>query len=255
MLSNQIRSGLQTNTLFAFDGRWFPDNPLQRISLEYAQCWKDENMESENERDATETLVIDRLSGDIEWMNRRYSYGEFRHCYHFPDQVNNLLDHFSVPELFCQPALPAEEITEEILWDSHYRLCVQYKDGSCRVLQGNYDKAELPEYFAAFIGIIRLHMRNLEQGGIFDDSEYGTAKRRKGQMIYCSVSFENGHKTYYYRTEDTSLQVGDYVVVPTGPEDRETVAKIEKIECFSPESVPHPIEKTKCIRRRCLDTN
>ena len=196
MLSNQIRSGLQTNTLFAFDGRWFPDNPLQRISLEYAQCWKDENMESENERDATETLVIDRLSGDIEWMNRRYSYGEFRHCYHFPDQVNNLLDHFSVPELFCQPALPAEEITEEILWDSHYRLCVQYKDGSCRVLQGNYDKAELPEYFAAFIGIIRLHMRNLEQGGIFDDSEYGTAKRRKGQMIYCSVSFENGHKTY-----------------------------------------------------------
>lgn len=63
-------------------------------------------------------------------------------------------------------------------------------------MQGNYDKAELPEYFAAFIGIIRLHMRNLEQGGIFDDSEYGTAKRRKGQMIYCSVSFENGHKTY-----------------------------------------------------------
>lgn len=85
-------------------------------------------MESENERDATETLVIDRLSGDIEWMNRRYSYGEFRHCYHFPDQVNNLLDHFSVPELFCQPALPAEEITEEILWDSlcgiHIIVCV-----------------------------------------------------------------------------------------------------------------------------------
>ena len=251
MLSDQVRSELQTNALFAFDGRWFPDNPLQRISLVYAQCWKDENMEPESERDATETLVIDRLSGNIEWTNRRYSYGEFRHCYHFPDQVNDLLDHFSAPELFCQPALPAEEITEEIWWNSHYRLCVQYKDGSCRVLQGNYDKAELPEYFAAVIRIIRLHMRNLEQGGIFDDSEYGTAKRRKGQMIYCSVSFENGYKTYYYRTEDTSLQVGDCVVVPTGPEDRETVAKIEKIECFSPESVPYPIEKTKCILRRC----
>ena len=62
---------------------------------------------------------------------------------------------------------------------------------------------------------------------------------------------DDGSKTYYYRTEDDSLEEGDEVVVPAGKDDHLAIAKIVDVEYFSPESVPFPLEKTKMILRRC----
>ena len=64
---------------------------------------------------------------------------------------------------------------------------------------------------------------------------------------------DGGSKTYYYRTEDDSLEEGDEVVVPAGKDNHLTIAEIVDVEYFPPESVPFPLEKTKMILRRCTE--
>lgn len=81
----------------------------------------------------------------------------------------------------------------------------------------------------------------------------GKKKRRKSEYIFCSVTFDEGYKSYYYLTDDDSIEVGDFVLVPVGKENHETVVEVVNIEYFSEENVPLPVEKTKRIIRKCAD--
>lgn len=82
---------------------------------------------------------------------------------------------------------------------------------------------------------------------------YGKVKRRTTDYIYCSVVFEEGQKSYYYLTEDDSIKIGDFVLVPAGKDNREVVVEVVNIEYFSEDNVPLPIEKTKRIICKCMD--
>lgn len=82
---------------------------------------------------------------------------------------------------------------------------------------------------------------------------YGKVKRRTTDYIYCSVVFEEGQKSYYYLTEDDSIKIGDFVLVPAGKDNHEAVVQVVDIEYFSAEDVPLPVEKTKHIIRKCTD--
>lgn len=70
---------------------------------------------------------------------------------------------------------------------------------------------------------------------------------------YCGVVFEGGLlQPYHYRTEDTSLKIGDKVVVPVGPQNEECIAQIVSVEQHTRVSVPYPVEKTKYILRKYI---
>lgn len=89
----------------------------------------------------------------------------------------------------------------------------------------------------------------LEFFGIDYDDEDGEVKRQPGELIYCSVSLDGG-KTYYYTTEDESIEIGDMVIVPVGADNNELTGEVEDIEYFLPENVPFPLERTKTIIRK-----
>ena len=89
-------------------------------------------------------------------------------------------------------------------------------------------------------------------GEIFDPFIYNKVKRREGQYIYCSVKFDEGYKKYYYITDDDSIDIGDYVIVPAGAENIENIVKVVNIEYFYEREAPIPIEKTKTIIRKCI---
>ena len=82
---------------------------------------------------------------------------------------------------------------------------------------------------------------------VLSPSMYDRAKRRKSDIIYCSVEFEEGYTSYYYITDDDSIEPGDRVVVPAGRDNHEAVVEVVKVEYFQPENVPLPVEKTKHI--------
>lgn len=77
-------------------------------------------------------------------------------------------------------------------------------------------------------------------GEILDPSVYGKVKRRKSEYIFCSVTFDEGYKSYYYLTDD-SIEIGDFVLVPAGKNNHEAVVEVVNIEYFSEENVPLPI--------------
>lgn len=73
--------------------------------------------------------------------------------------------------------------------------------------------------------------------------------RQPGEFIYCSISLDGG-KTYYYTTEEESIEIGDMVIITVGADNTELTGEVENIEYFLPENVPFPLERTKTIIRK-----
>lgn len=128
-----------------------------------------------------------------------------------------------------------------------YKLTINYQKKPQRIIIGSYDKNGLPKDFAAFVEPIFDFLQFYEIVEIFDPLLYNKAKRRKSDYIFCSVAFDEGYKSYYYLTDDDSIEVGDLVLVPAGKDNHEAVVEVVKIEYFSKENAPLPIEKTKSI--------
>ena len=68
---------------------------------------------------------------------------------------------------------------------------------------------------------------------------------------YCGVVYENSSYPYHYRTNDTSLKIGDKVIVPVGAQNKEVVAEVVSVEQHTRLTVPYPVEKCKFILRKC----
>lgn len=67
---------------------------------------------------------------------------------------------------------------------------------------------------------------------------------------YCGVTLTGSNSIYYYRTEDETLCIGDKVVVPAGPDNKETVGEIVTVEKHRRKTAPYPVERTKSILRK-----
>ncbi len=70
---------------------------------------------------------------------------------------------------------------------------------------------------------------------------------------YCAVVYEDNPYPYHYRTNDTSLKIGDKVVVPVGRENVEKIAEIVSVEQHTRLTVPYPVEKVKKIIRKYVE--
>lgn len=69
-----------------------------------------------------------------------------------------------------------------------------------------------------------------------------------GTYTYVSVCFRPGAQSYSYRTTDSSVKVGDMVVVPAGHEEK--VGSVTAVEKYKKSNVPYPVEKTKLVIRK-----
>ena len=87
--------------------------------------------------------------------------------------------------------------------------------------------------------------------GIFRRRYFRTSEQ--GVVYFCSVVFDEGYKTYYYLTDDDSIEIGDSVLVPAGKDNHEGIVEVVNIEYFSEENVPLPVEKTKKIIQKCIE--
>ena len=65
---------------------------------------------------------------------------------------------------------------------------------------------------------------------------------------YCQVAFNDSGKTFYYRTRNPELKVGDMVYVPIGFKCEQKIGRIISMKEYKGSSVPYPLEKTKHIK-------
>ena len=260
-LSDLVRDALGIEDLFVFDGRSKPDL-INRITLDYLRTtiiepsyeWEYEEVDEEKREGLTwkysERLIIDRRSDTLEHIQQITSGRKVTRKIEFEEMVKTLLDSFDPVTLFsCIEGNP-EDIIDTLDVEKDYIITIDCKNGTSRTICGSFDKKGLPDDFGDFIEKVIDLMYYYGFGEIFSKSNYNRVIRRKSDYIYCSVSFRGGYKTYYYITDDDSIEVGDLVIVPAGRDNHETVVEVEEIEYFSEEDVPLPIEKTKRIIRK-----
>jgi hypothetical protein len=64
---------------------------------------------------------------------------------------------------------------------------------------------------------------------------------------YCQIAFDDSGKTFYYRTRNPALKVGDLVYVPVGYKREKKIGRIITMQNYIGRSAPYPLEKTKYI--------
>lgn len=67
---------------------------------------------------------------------------------------------------------------------------------------------------------------------------------------YCGVLLPFSERVFSYRTEDTTIQIGDTVIVPVGRDNEEKEGKVVSVGQYARSGVAYPVEKTKFILRK-----
>jgi len=130
-------------------------------------------------------------------------------------------------------------------------ICLSFRNGTKRILKRTYDRYGLPDDWEDFLEDFHKTLAyHGVFGAIFDAGLYHHGVK-KGEYIYLSCIFEPNGKSYYYRSKEDNLSIGDFVLVPSAmQENAETVVMISDILYCREENVPFPLEKTKFILRK-----
>jgi len=253
-----IRDSLQIDDLYVFDGRFKPDK-VNRITVDYHRVTKIKPKHPISEEteyvtwNYTEQLIVDRETETIEHTQNIGTGCIVSRKYKVEGGVEGLLDDLDADYLFDNVEGNSPDIIATPNEIKEYTITIDFNKNPQRVIQGTFDKNGLPDDFADFAETVFSFMRFYGFGEILVPSIYEKVKRRKNDYIFCSVTFDEGYKSYYYITDDDSIEVGDSVLVPAGKDNHTAIVEIVNIEYFSEEEVPLPVGKTKRIIRKCTE--
>lgn len=258
-LSDLVRNIVGMDDLYVFDGNRKP-NGINRITVDYHRVTKIEPKEVPEDAtrevvtwDYTEHLIIDRETETLEHIRNIGERCKISRKYEVEGGIKNLLGYLDTRYLFSHISGNPADVLDTPNETKDYRITIDYQEKPQRIIEGSYDKNGLPKDFANFAMTVFRFMKFYGLGEILDPSIYGKAKRCKSDYIFCSVTFDEGYKSYYYLTDDETIEVGDFVLVPAGRENHEAVVKVVNIEYFNKENVPLPLEVTKRIIRKCTE--
>lgn len=257
-LSDLIRDETGIKNLYIFDGNNKPDK-VNKITIEYRRVTKIKPKESISESeeyvtwDYLESLTVDRKTETIEQIQNFGSGCIVSRKFQVQGGVENLLDDLDGDSLFEYIEGNPSDVIKNPRETKGYKITIELEKDGQRIIIGTFDKKGLPEDWEDFAEAVLDFMLFYGLGEILDPSIYNLIKRRKGEYIYCSVNFDDGYKTYYYLTDDDSIEVGDLVMVPTGKDNNLAMVKVVNIEYFQEENVPFPINKIKRIVRKATD--
>lgn len=260
-LSDLVRDTVGIADLYVFDGNCKPDM-ITKITLDYHRISKIKPKEVPDDAtweyvtwDYTEHLIIDRGTATLEHIQNIGTGCKVFHKYEIEDGIDSLLDNFDAEELFSHIKGNPDDVIDTPDEAKDYKITINYNKKPQQIITGSFDKNGLPEDFADFVKTVFNFINFYGIGEIFNPSIYGKTRRRKSDYIFCSVHFDEGYKSYYYLTDDDSIEVGDFVIVPAGKDNHEAVVEVVNIEYFGEENVPLPVKKTKRIIRKCTDND
>lgn len=231
-----------------------PDS-IQRIVLEYHSKTSADTSAGKIEIDYSKQLIMGHNEEKLELVKTIGSGCSITHTFFLPYAIRNLLDRLE-PEQWQKPLLDAPDDLIEPSESAQncpgfYHMTITFRRHPVQGYSGYFDRYGLPD------GWLELVWNLLDLIDFYSDiqviSPYLIQKtcRRKSDLIFCSVEFEENGKLYCYLTDDDQLKPGERVIVPAGRNQVETAAAVTKIEYAQPEQAPFPLEKTKMVSVRC----
>lgn len=252
-LSEFIRETVGIKELFLFGGCWDYEK-IDKIVVNYnreskikPQIYAPDKLSEYITEFRSEKLIVDRQNGLIEYIQEISPGEKVVYSNKNIKQVVDFIDIFYQDGLFDDVEEEQEEQVENLLENINYSITLDYAKSPQRVISGIYDVEGLPYDWENFVKHLLKLMKDCDKGEMFNPAFYKRERRKEGQYIFCSVTFNRGGKSYYYLTEDDSIKVGDFVVVPVGYEKRREVVRVARIEYFYKDEAPYPIESTKKI--------
>ena len=248
-LSDRIRNITGNFDLFALDGN--PD-VVNRIEFRYRSGHRD-LVTGEMVWNYNEKFSFDRRTKSAEHVLENSPGQRVRNSYYVQDGVEEFLDSFNERSFRGIRGNPADVIDDPAAEIRAYEIGIYTRKGRDRVIRGTYDRRSLPSDWDEFLEKVLTFFSLYGFGQVFDPNRYAKAKRRLTDHTYLSVVFQDSHNEYTYLADgENNLHVDDFVVVPVGKDNKETMAQITAITFGSPEEAPHPFRQLKPIIRRAV---
>ncbi len=147
--------------------------------------------------------------------------------YDAKDIIQDLVDYFQQRELMVFA-------TDGGSWD----LFFESEKGEKYQFSGSLG-AEDGAFLEKFSSSLRRYLKRRDLF-VFD------AQNQSG-LIFLSCEFEGGGKSYYYLTDDETIEIGDYVRVPVGEHGRTAIVEVVDVEYFEENNTPMSLDKVKTI--------
>lgn len=256
-ISDSIRNLLNMPNLFLFDGRT-RQRRITGIILRYRRIRtaSEETGQAEGETgkgtfEDTECFILSREHGSLEHIVESSEGYHTEQKIKSGKMISRLLDVLS--------EIPFWENVEgnppDTIFDLHesreYSLTIDFEDGESRILKGTFDRNGLPKKFPEMARYLWAYLTYCTESEILDPSIFTKVYRKRSEYIFCNVVFNGWGKTYCYLTDDDEIEEGDYVVVPAGKDNRETIVLVDSVEYYPPEEAPFPLDKIKRVIRKC----
>lgn len=255
-LSQLTRDIIGDQTLFVFDGA--NSDKIKRVKIDYysKKVFPSEDIPTGIIWKTEDHVLIDRKSETIEYEQKIADECGVLRKYHVAEGVSSFLDGFDAGSIFTEIPNANDNIEEIDRNDvADYEITVEFYRHQPRKLSGKYDKLGLPVDWPDFIDDLYMFMSFYGFGGLFDENQYERTYRKKDDYIFLSVQFNDYGKTYYYLTDDDSIEADDKVVVPVGNGNAERIVRVAQKEYFSADAVPMSIDRVKYIIRKFDDAD
>lgn len=160
------------------------------------------------------------------------------------DAVSELLNDIEYLELINTHA-PASNAILDPNASRTYKLTITYKRAGKKSIAGLYDQDGLPHDWPDFAEAVHSFIKFYGLGELFDEKLYMSRRRRKDDLMFISVIFQEFGQEYCYLSKDETLIVGDRVKVPVGDHHRVITAEVVKVLWLSKEEAPIPFDRIK----------
>ena len=254
-ISREIRGLLNMPDIYAFDGDYSEDR-IERIELDYHRVRKfrsPEPIASDLEYvtwNYGERITINRADDTIEYFQKIAQECDVLRRYHVLDGVSCFLDSWDIGTIFKQFHEAPADAVEDPLDANEYTLKIFYLYGTPMEIIGIYDREGLPTDWPKFMEELMDFLNFYSAGELMAPGVYAARRRRASDLMYCSVEFDPDGKSYYYISNDPSINEGDIVEVPVGKNNTISTGKVVGVEFFGREDAPMDPVNVKLIIRR-----
>lgn len=251
--SEFMREELDMDNLLAFDGQANKDR-IERITISVDRTLIDEDYDDDMKFSTFDgTIEIhEKLSLDGKGMFIEYEHGirgDFKSYrkVELGSIVKKYLNSLDVESFFMNFSDVSTKSKNTKNDSTFFRMELAYKFRDKRVISGSFDRKGLPTDWMDFSDWVSNILVDFSWGNIFSLDVMKKSAPDPGEVIYLSVRFKYSDYTYYYLTDDESIQVGDHVMVPVGSNNKEKEVVVDDVEYFKPEEVPYPLDRIKKV--------
>ncbi|NJP39698.1 hypothetical protein HCH52_01340 [Oscillospiraceae bacterium HV4-5-C5C] len=281
-LSQVLRHTLDRDDLWAFDGN--PDRifslsfyyhrvialpPAEAVSNHAVSSTRPVQAERQNslsasDRKTAETArtyldIQEQLSLNVQDSRLAYSRqigktGRVSCTLEIPWRIRSFLESLNPVDFVRIPGKPADAQPDPMDLKVYKMHLYSFQGWTC-TLTGSYDRCSLPENWPQFIKALFELLETYLVGDLFDPQLFDSALKRQSDLAFYFVSFDlsatdRTGRTYCYLAGNEVYRPGDRVLVPAGPDNHETVARVVRVEYHQPEDAPYPLKKLKQILRK-----